>query len=169
MKSFWRTPETLFAVACLCLGALGFLFLGWLVAEPKVLFGRSLTAIAPSLFPSIVLGALFVLCAIHLLSKLRAERSDDDEEGITGWRRGAIFFGILTAYALAMEPIGFIISSAITMAVLSWFIGNRSIIQIVLISTLGPFLLYLGATRLLAVGLPELVPIQLAISRMLGG
>lgn len=168
-KSFWTTPETLFALVCFCLGALGYLFIGSLVAEPKVLFGRSLTAITPSMFPSIVLALLFIVCAVQLLLNFRNQSTSDAEGGLTGWRRGAVFFGIMTIYALLMVPLGFITSSAIAIAVLSWFIGNRSIVQITLLSVLSPFLLYLGATRLLAVSLPELNVIEIAISRLMGG
>ena len=165
-KSFWKTPETLFALTCLVLGGLGFLFVGSLVAEPKVLFGRSLTAITPTLFPSIVLTLMFVLCAIQLLLNFRATAQVQGAPGLEGWRRGALFFGVMTIYALAMVPIGFIISSSITIAVLSLFIGNRNVLQIILVATLAPILLYLAATRLLAVSLPELNVIELAISRM---
>lgn len=166
-NSFWKKPETLFAVGGLCLGALGVLFLGTLIAEPKVLFGRSLTAITPSLFPSIVLTLLAILCAVQLLFSFRIASDLQGEDRIVGWRRGAVFFGVMTIYALIMGEIGFIISSALAIAVLSWYIGNRSILQIVLISILAPFLLYLAATRLLAVSLPELNAIQLGISQVL--
>ncbi len=166
---FWSTPETLFALTCLAVGALGYVFMGSLVAEPKVLFGRALTAITPSMFPSIVLALLFILCAILVALQFRSPPDLDGPRGIVGWRRGVVFFAILTVYALLMVPIGFITSSAIATAVLSLFIGNRSIVQVALLSIFGPFLLYLSATRVLAVSLPELNAIEVAISRMLGG
>lgn len=163
---FWQRPETLFALFCLCLGALGYVFLGSLVAPPKVLLGRSLTAIPPSLFPSIVLSLLFVLCAIQLVISFRAASASDEVDRIVGWRRGAVFFGIMTVYALVMVHLGFIISSALAIAALSLYIGNRSIVQIVLVAVIAPILLYLAATRLLAVSLPELNAIQLAIAQV---
>jgi putative tricarboxylic transport membrane protein len=169
MRHFWTRPETLFSLAVLFLGALGFLFLGSLVAEPKVLFGRSLTAITPSLFPSIVLALLFLLSGLHVLSGVMARADDPNEGRLVGWRRGAVFFGVMTVYALLMEPIGFILSSALTIVVLSWFIGNRNVLQIALLAALAPVLLYIGATRLLAVSLPELVSVQLAIAKLFGG
>ena len=120
----------------------------------------------PTLFPSIVLTFMFLLCAVQLVLNFSAKTQGDGASGLAGWRRGAVFFGIMTVYALAMVPIGFIISSAITIAVLSLFIGNRNIVQIIAVALLGPVLLYLAATRLLAVSLPELNGIELAISRM---
>jgi putative tricarboxylic transport membrane protein len=42
-------------------------------------------------------------------------------------------------------------------------------VQTAILSLTGPVLLYLAATRLLAVSLPELNVIELAYARMLGG
>ena len=156
---------------CLFVATLALVFLGSLVAPPKLLFGRSLTAIDPDLFPMIVLAILAVLCAVQL-SLAYGRTSDADSEDIAsdvnnGWRRGVVFFGIMVIYALLMSPIGFLLSSALATAALSWQIGNRSIIQIVVLSFGAPILLYLGATRLLAVSLPELNVIELAYSRLL--
>ena len=47
-------------------------------------------------------------------------------------------------------------------------VGNRSPLQIGLVSIASPILLYLLATRLLAVSLPELSAIEFAYSRLLG-
>lgn len=168
-KSFWKTPETLFMLVCLVLSGLASIFLGTLVAEPKVLFGRSLTAITPSLFPSLVLGLLFVICVIVLVLHFRASPQDDGATGIVGWKRGAVFFGIMTVYALLMVPIGFFLSSALAVSALSLYLGNRSILQIAILAIAGPVSLYLAATRLLAVSLPELNTVELFYARMLGG
>jgi len=46
--------------------------------------------------------------------------------------------------------------------------GNRSPVQIALLSVLSPVLVYLAATRLLAVSLPELNANELLYSRLLG-
>ena len=164
--SFWKSPETIFAIVCLILGGLAFVFLGSLVAEPKLLFGRSLTAIPPALFPSMVLVALCVLCVLHLGLSFWAQSHAGNDGGLKGWQRGAVFFAIMTVYALVMGELGFITSSAIAIAVMSWFIGNRSIVQILLVAILAPLLLYLAATRLLAVSLPELDIIQRAIAQV---
>ncbi|MEP5155377.1 tripartite tricarboxylate transporter TctB family protein [Planktotalea sp.] len=166
-SSFIRKPENMFALVCLVFSTLGFVFMGALVAKPKVLFGQSLTAITPSIFPSIILGLLALLCLAHLIIAKR-NFVPSNEQGIIGIGRGAVFFSIMTVYGLVLVPLGFIISSSITIAVLSWYTGNRSKLQIALIAILAPIFLYLSATRLLAVYLPELDVIELAISRLLG-
>jgi len=165
-----KTPEAFFTLFCVGLAGLSLAFIGSLVAAPKLLFGRSLTAIPPSMFPMIVLGLLLVLSLALLVLHFRnPPEIDDGPNGLEGWRRGAVFFGIMTLYALTMVPLGFLISSAITTALLSWMIGNRVIWQIAILSLVAPILLYLAATRLLAVSLPELNAIELFVARFFNG
>jgi putative tricarboxylic transport membrane protein len=164
------TPEIVVLTVLLALSLLGLIFISSLVAPPKLLFGRSLSALAPSLFPSIIFTLLALLCVV-LLYLLNQQGGHENEGGLTQgeWRRGAVFFGIMTLYALTLQPFGFLISSAIAVALLSWQMGNRSWVQTALLSLAGPVLLYLAATRLLAVSLPELNVIELAYVRLLGG
>ncbi len=163
------TPEVMVLAAFLALSLLGLIFIDALVASPKLLLGRSLSAIAPSLFPTIILVLLALLCSI-LLFLLNLQDSHGSEGSLTRneWLRGSGFFGIMTLYALTMQPFGFLISSAIAMALMSWQLGNRSIVQTAFLCVLAPVLLYLAATRLLAVSLPELNVIELAYARLLG-
>lgn len=164
------TPEVCVLAALLALSILGLVFMNALVAQPKLLFGRALSALAPSLFPSIVMAALALLCAL-LLFILGVKDNSEKRSGLDRqeWLRGVIFFAILTFYALTMQPFGFLISTAIVVAMLGVMMGNRSVIQGVLMSLVAPVLLYLAATRLLAVSLPELNAIELAYARLLGG
>jgi len=164
------TPEIVVLTVLLALSLLGLAFIDMLVAPPKLLFGRALSALAPSLFPSIVFTLLAALCAV-ILFLLNWQGGHENEGGLTHgeWRRGIVFFGIMTLYALTMQPFGFLISSAVATALLSWQMGNRSWLQAVVLSLVGPALLYLAATRLLAVSLPELNVIELAYARILGG
>ena len=156
----------LFALSCL-----GLLFIGSLVAEPKVLLGRSLTAIAPSLFPSLVLSGLALLSALFLGYRLMKSRPASNAHVLVvhqSLRRALLLFAIMLAYALAMKPIGFLLSTVLALASIAFLVGNRSPLQIALVSIASPILLYLVATRLLAVSLPELSAIEFAYSRLLG-
>jgi putative tricarboxylic transport membrane protein len=163
------TPEIVVLTGLLVLSLLGLVFINALVAPPKLLFGRSLSAVAPTLFPSIVFVFLALLSVVLLLM-LNKQGGHEGEASMTHgeWRRGTIFFGILTLYALTMSPFGFLISTATAVALLSWQMGNRSWLQAVVLSLGGPVLLYLAATRLLAVSLPELNAIELIYARILG-
>ncbi len=155
----------LFVLSCLSL-----VFIGSLVAEPKVLLGRSLTAIEPSLFPSLVLSGLAILSALFLVRTVRRSSKMKAEDSVErpSLRRALLLFAIMIAYALAMKPFGFLISTVLALASVSFLVGNRSPLQIALISIASPVLLYLLATRLLAVSLPELSVIEFGYSRLLG-
>lgn len=168
-KAIRVTPEVI-VTAILLIGALlGLVFMGYLVAPPKLLMGRALTAIMPGLFPGITFSGIALLCALFLFS-LRGAAGQEKGTAPTSseWQRGIVFFAIMVLYALTMEPIGFLLSSALAIALLCLQMGSRSPVQIVLLSGLSPVLIYLAATRLLAVSLPELNAIELFYSRLLG-
>ncbi|NNE80659.1 MAG: tripartite tricarboxylate transporter TctB family protein [Silicimonas sp.] len=161
------TAEAWLAGGLALLGILGLAFMSFLVAEPKVLFGRSLTAIPPSLFPSLVLGAMAIMACLLLYSlrrSLLAEHSKTFEDGALG--RIVLLFGVMFFYALTMAPLGFLISSALSMAAVACISGNRSILQICAVSVICPIGLYLVSTRGLAVSLPELSSIEFFYARI---
>lgn len=162
------TAEVKILLTMLVLAVLGLIFMGSLVAAPKLLLGRSLSAIPPSIFPAVILSLMAVL-SVSVLLLLNASGDQELDSRLTNGelRRGAVFFAIMTGYALAMEPVGFLISSGVTVALLSWHMGNRSWLQAILLAVVGPVLLYLTATRLLAVSLPELNFIELAYAWLL--
>ena len=155
------TAEAWLAGGLALVGILGLIFISALVAEPKALFGRSLSAIPPSLFPKLVLGSMGVLACLliyTLRSSLFASESKTFEKGALS--RVVMLFAVMLFYALAMAPLGFLISSALSMAGIAWIAGNRSILQICAVSILCPMALYLVSTRGLAVSLPELSSIE---------
>lgn len=132
-----------------------------LVAEPKALLGRSLSAIPPSLFPTLVLVTMAALACLLLFSlrkSLVSQVSRTFEDGAFG--RVIMLFAVMLFYALCMAPLGFFIASALSMIAISWLAGNRSILQIIAVSVISPIALYLVATRGLAVSLPELSAIE---------
>lgn len=168
LRPVHTTPETLTTLALLIGAVLSLIFMSSLVAAPRALFGRSLSAIPPSSFPTITLVLMAVLCASALfliMTGTVAEQSAKMERA--QWGRALLFFGILILYALTMAPFGFLISTAIGVTLVSILMGGRSMIQIGLVATLGPVCLYLAATRLLAVSLPELVAIDVFYARTL--
>ena len=164
------TAEAWLTIGLALLGILGLAFMSQLVAAPKVLFGRSLTAIAPSLFPSLVMGAMAALACLLLYTlrgSLFSKESKTFEAGAL--HRVVLLFVVMLFYALAMAPLGFFISSALSMAAISWIAGNRSILQICAVSIICPIGLYLVSTRGLAVSLPELSSIEFFYARLLDG
>jgi putative tricarboxylic transport membrane protein len=168
------SPEKAVLTALLAGSLLALLFMGQLIAPPKVLLGRMLTAISPSLFPTLIISALAAFSALVLLLSFAGDghRSDPDAQKVSvdwsGVLRALLLFVCMLFYALSMVPLGFLISSCITLILISLLAGNRSILQIGILATLGPISLYLVATRILAVSLPELNAIELFYAQTLG-
>jgi putative tricarboxylic transport membrane protein len=155
----------------LAMSLLSLLFMNDIVAAPKVLFGRQLMAMSPKLFPYIIISMLALLTAIFLYLEKQVhtnEPADVEEVTIEGWKRGAALFAAMLAYALLMQPIGFLLSTIFAITVISRIAGNRNWLQIGILAVSGPVLLYLAATRLLAVSLPELSAIEFAYAALLG-
>ena len=163
-------PEVVIGGVLFLLAVLGFLFIGSLVAEPKLLFGRSLTAIAPSLFPKLVLAGLALLSALFLYERARQPGGFQQPRagGNVNWPKAVLLFAIMTLYALTMGPFGFLLSSIVAITLISILAGNRNLLQIVPLAVIAPIALYLVSTRLLAVSLPELSTIEFAYARLLG-
>ena len=150
------------------------IFIDKLVAPPKMLLGRTLTAIEPSLFPLVDMALMIGLCALFLLFAWRkratwSAEADLPESETSNWGRVCILFAILIFYALVLKPFGFLISTIIVMVLLSLLAGNRNVPQILAMAILSPIALYLVATRLLLVSLPELSGIEFAYEAVLGG
>lgn len=140
---------------------LGLAFMSQLVGRPKMLFGQSLASIPPSLFPTMVLLAMAALAVgfIYLnRNELLSDESTVFDEGAL--QRVVLLFGVMFFYALTMAVLGFFISTALSMMGVAWLAGNRNKVQIVLVALISPVLLYLLATRGLAVSLPELSVIE---------
>jgi putative tricarboxylic transport membrane protein len=146
------------------------LFMDQLIAKPKMLFGRALTAMEPSLFPLITMVMMGVLCTLYLWV-IYKNRGDGKYRTLMNVREIvllAAFFAILVLYALTFKPFGFLISTFIAMALISLLVGNRSVWQVLALSFVSPVAIYIVSTRLLKVSLPELSSIEFAYAAILG-
>jgi len=146
-----------------------------LVAKPKLLFGRSLSAIDPTLFPLLTLVSIAVLSlGVILLARHQLHSKPDDLDDLspsdgddsTDWISITGFFAILIVYALMFKPFGFLISSFIAIAAAALMLGNRNWLQIIALALICPVGLYLVATRGMLVALPELNAIELFYSHL---
>ncbi len=160
----------MFAAVTGLLAASAIVAMPFLVAKPKLLFGRSLSAIDPTFFPFITLASIVVLSigviiiARHQLTLETAASVSDPSvlnEDTPDWFRIVAFFAILIVYALMFKPFGFLISSFIAIAASAVLLGNKNPLQIGLLALGCPVGLYLLATRGLLVALPELNAIEL--------
>ena len=161
------TPERAVLLTLLVISILAVIFMDIAVAPPKLLLGRMLTAISPSLFPTLIISALAALSALALLFTFVGDKEASNSERDTSpidWhaiKRAALLFACMLFYAITMVPFGFFISSFLALSMISVLAGNRSVLQIGVLSMASPIILYLIATRILAVSLPELNFIEL--------
>lgn len=126
------------------------------IEKPRLLLGRSLTGLDPALFPRIA-GVCMLLLSIAFLFQSRNLKETNLFRGVavSGYASVAITILVLVIYALLLEPIGFVASSALTVAALTILYGNRNIYLIALTSLGVPLGIYYLCTRLLLVFLPE--------------
>lgn len=173
-----RTKDILFAVVAGAIALLAIFAMPVLVASPKLLFGRSLSAISPSLFPYVTLGLIAILSFGLILGSLLTRQtiplsadgvsSDRGAEPHKGWLKKGAFFLILVAYGFLLKPFGFLISSFMAITLASLLLGNRHYIQVLMLAFFAPVCLYLVATRGMLVSLPELNWLELLYSQVIG-
>ena len=126
------------------------------IEKPRLILGRSLTGLDPALFPRLTAGCMLLL-SIAYLAQSRNLKEENRFRGVelSGYVNVAITVLVLAIYALLLEPIGFVASSALTVAALTTLYGNRNIVLIGLISLGIPLAIYYLCTRFLLVFLPE--------------
>ena len=64
-------------------------------------------------------------------------------------------FLIFLAYAMFLEPLGFVLSSALTVGALTFYLGNRNIFILFVVIIGIPVAIFFIFTRALRVSLPE--------------
>ena len=88
-----------------------------------------------------------------------AERSAE-EDAATHWATPALLAVAMVAYALLMEPIGYILSTAAFFVPVARLLGSRSLVRDVVIGLVAGVGLYTAFTQYLGVSLPAgLTPI----------
>jgi len=127
------------------------------IEKPLIIFGQSLNALNPTMFPSLVALGFLGLGAWSFYESF----SIDETNGLANLDREAIInvgvsIAALFAYALLMVPLGFIPSSAILVGGLSYFYGTRNIMLVLFVSITVPSSVYFIFTKGLKVFLPEI-------------
>jgi putative tricarboxylic transport membrane protein len=139
------------------LGAIILLIIPSQIEKPLVIFGQSDNALNPTLFPSLVAMGFLLLGIWGFVKSF----SIDETNGLVNLDREAyinvgVIIMALFAYALLMEPLGFIPSSAILVGGLSYFFGIRNLPMIFLVGIGVPVSIYFIFTNGLKVFLPEI-------------
>lgn len=103
------------------LGAIGLvLALAFIWSATQIETGFIVDPLGPSSFP-IIIGAVLGIASLYILL-----RPDAEPDWPTIGRWGEIIFAvvILTAYALTLEQLGFVIATAIAATLISWRLGS---------------------------------------------
>ncbi|MEW6673101.1 MAG: tripartite tricarboxylate transporter TctB family protein [Thermodesulfobacteriota bacterium] len=155
----WKDKINFNTVAAICLTVFSiaaFLLIPYQIEEPKLFMGRSLMYMTPSLFPRLSIIGLFILSIWYLTHSFEIkEKNLFREIGKNGYIRVLVTFGVTVGYALLFEPLGFVLSSALMVAILTIYYGNRNIFIIVLVLAGAPLGIYFIFTHVLKVSLPE--------------
>lgn len=158
--------NTVFGLFFVALSVVLFVIIPDQIAKPLFVFASNQNDLKPSLFPQLV-AAGFGGLGIWLFFKSFSVREHNEVKELN---RGAIANVSVTLFAMAaygpvMVTIGFVVSSALTIAFLSTFFGNRNYALTAAISVAIPITIYYVFTKLLATYLPPF-PIDTALTRL---
>ena len=155
----WKDKINFNTVAALFLitfSVAAFLLIPYQIEKPKLFMGRSLMYMTPSLFPRLAVIALFILSVWYLTHSFKIkEKNLFREIGKKSYIRVLVTFVVAVGYALLFEPLGFVLASALMVAILTVYYGNRNIVIIVLVLAGAPLGIYFIFTHVLKVSLPE--------------
>lgn len=158
-KTFWAANVANKHVwAGLLLGAIGILFILVLiphgVVEPRKV---KYAALSPSYYPRIVAVALVVLgvlVAIRSYLEGRESAGPDAMARPDANVRIAAVFCVLGVYAVWIETVGFVLMSALVLAVLTFLAGERRLWLIAVNAVVLPFALYFFFVEIANIPIP---------------
>lgn len=153
----WINFNTVLAVACVLFSIFLFAVIPSEVERPPVLFGQMSNGLDPAFFPQLV-ATCFLLVGLWYLG---ASFSLNDVNGFRGLKANnyiSVGFTVLmfVLYAAILQPLGFVVSSALVVGVLSVFYGARHWLTILVVALGVPAVVYVVFRRLLTVALPEM-------------
>jgi len=155
----WREKinfNTKVAVFLILFSILFYVLIPYQIAKPKLFMGRALMGMKPTLFPRLTMIGLLGLSVWYFIQSFNLwEKNlfkELDRKSIT---RIVVTFLILGAYALLLEPLGFVLSSALMAGALTLYLGNRNIFILFLVIIGIPLAIFFIFTRALHVSLPE--------------
>lgn len=158
-KTFWTTKAANRNVwAGLLLSAVGILFILVLiphgVVEPRKV---KYAALSPSYYPRIVAIALCVLGLLVAIRGFLDHRESHERDALArpdAEVRIAAVFCVLGLYALSIGTVGFVLMSALVLAVLTFLAGERRLWLIAANAVVLPFALYFFFVEIANIPIP---------------
>jgi len=148
--------NTVVALILIVFSITAFILIPYQIEKPKLFMGRSLSTLTPSLFPRLSIIALFILSVFYFFQSTQLrEKNLFKELEARSFTRVVVTIVVFVAYALLFEPLGFVLSSALVVAVLTIYYGNRNILITLAVVIGAPLAIYFIFTHTLQVSLPE--------------
>jgi len=148
--------NTVVAIILIVFSIVTFFLIPYQIEKPKLFMGRSLSSLTPSLFPRLGVIALFIFSLWYLFNSTKIKEKnlfrDLNPRNIV---RILVTTVVCAGYALSFEPLGFVLSSALVVGLLSTYYGNRNIFVALLVTAGAPLAIYFIFTHALRVSLPE--------------
>jgi len=116
-------------------------------------------AVGPAVMPFVVGAGLIVIGLVLLVrttirSDLELARHVAKEAAQSEWRTPGLTLGALLVYALFLDPLGYVLSTALFLPVEARILGSGSSRRDVLVAVVLALVVYLAFTRFLGVRLP---------------
>jgi putative tricarboxylic transport membrane protein len=144
------------AIVLMVFSIIVFILIPYEIEKPRLLMGRSLSGLTPSLFPRLSIIGLFILSVCYLVISPKMEEENLFKElKAKSLVRVLVTVAVFVVYALLFEPLGFILSSALMVCTLTLYYGNRNIFIMLLVVVGAPLAIYFIFTHILQVSLPE--------------
>lgn len=172
--------EMLVLITIAFLSLMALVFSSALIKQQQMLFGQP--SISPDQFPNLTLTAMLIMAIVLLVKPLKKRWFDgksneeapldvdpdieEEDEGEQSYLRLGAYFLSMIVYAIFLKEFGFVTCSAILVAFVSVLLGARNVLEIVSLSLISPFLLYVVSTRGLKVALPETDLIERAVQAL---
>ena len=120
------------------------------VGKPVTLFGAPPDGLAPDAMPRLVLAALFVASVVGVFISFQRGGGQFKSPGL----RVLVTSGASFLFAAALVPLGFVLASALTVCLMSVYLGGRHPVGLALAGFGVPVAIYLIFTRALHISLP---------------
>lgn len=120
----------------------------------ETLIGSDYTG--PAFFPNVTAGIMIVLSVILIISSLfLMPKEFDTPLNPSNLKNPLIGIGIMFLYILALEPLGFIVATAIMIAIVLMLFRVRTVHMLVLYPIVLSVLIFVVFRKLLMIDLPE--------------
>lgn len=157
--------NTVAAILFVLLAIALFVIIPGQIEKPLIVLPEEASNLKAEVFPRVVAAAFLVLGIWFFFKSFSVEETNQlrelDRSAVVNV---GVTLAVMAAYAPLMMAVGFVVSSAITIAVLATYYGNRNFLLTALVSILVPVAIFFTFTKLLATSLPPF-PIDTILTR----